>query len=200
MKRTVTAVGLIAAFALTIAMLGCGKAKQAADSARQAAESAQKAAEGAKAAKELQEKGETTIETEEGRLTIKQEEGETTEWSMENKEGEKTTVSGGDAADLSDLDIAIYPGANREQAMTQSTSTGTHIAAEFTTSDSFDEVATFYTEKYPDFEKTTMTQGSRQMLVLKSDTDTMKKTVAVVKESSEDPVTITMEQKKTGSQ
>lgn len=193
MKRTLTVAGLIAALVVTMAIVGCGRAKEAADSARQTAEEAQEAAEAARAAKELQEKGETTIETPEGKLEVK-EGGESAKWTEKSEDGTKTTASTGGDADISDLQIAVYPGAKQQKVMTESKSEGEYMAVEFSSDDSFEKVSEFYENEYPDFDKSTMTRDGRKLLVLKSQTDSMDQMIAVAKEADEDAVIITMEQ------
>ncbi|MFP3904314.1 MAG: hypothetical protein ACLFWB_08755 [Armatimonadota bacterium] len=193
MKRTLTIAGVITALVISVIIAGCGRAKDAADSARQAAEDAKEAAEATRASKELQEKGETTIETPEGKVEVKKG-GKSAEWTGEDEDGTKTTASTTGEADISDLQIAVYPGAKQQKVMTESKSDGEYMAVEFSTDDSFEKVSEFYETEYPDFDKSTMTRDGRKLLVLKSQTESMNRTIAVVKEADEDAVIITMEQ------
>lgn len=188
--RRLTVAGLVVTLLLTIALVGCGRAKEAVDSAK-------KAAEGAKAAKELQEKGETTVKTDEGEMKIKKkQDGEATEWTFEGKDGKKMITSGGEGADISNLDIPVYPGAKKLGAHTMSTSDADRIAAQFTSTDSFEKVSTFYEDKYPDANKTTMSQQDQQMLILGSEEGAVTRTISVVKKADEDVVNISLVQQK----
>ncbi len=194
MSRKVTIAGLIIAIVLAMALIGCGKAKQAVDSAGQVAEGAKQAAGAAKAGRELEEKGETTVKTDEGEMKIKTKDDETVEMTIEGDDGKKMTMTGGRGGDISGLQMPIYPGAEQQGSHTMKADGFDRIVAQFSSSDSFEKVADFYKDKLPDAEKTEMTHNNQQSLILHLEEDKMDKTVTVVKDPDEENTVISVQQ------
>ncbi|MFO7945672.1 MAG: hypothetical protein R6V19_02495 [Armatimonadota bacterium] len=194
MARKLTVAGLVVTLVLAMALLGCGKAKDAVDSARDVADGARQVAEGGRAAKELEEKGETTVKTEDGEMKITKQDDETVEMTIEGEDGETMTMTGGKSADLSELEIPIYPGAEVQGSHTMQTGDLDRIAAHFTTKDSFEKVAGFYKDKLPEAEKMEMTNNGQQTLILSMTKDKMDRTVTVVNDPDEEDTIITMQQ------
>ncbi|MFP3904047.1 MAG: hypothetical protein ACLFWB_07380 [Armatimonadota bacterium] len=194
MSRKLTIAGLVIALVLTMTLVGCGKAKEAVDSARDVADGARQAADSARAAKELEDKGETTVKSDDGEVKVRKEDGETVEMTIEDEDGKKMTMTGGKSGDLSGLEIPVYPGAEQEGAHTMQTDDLDRITAQFTTDDSFETVASFYKDKLPGAEKTEISHGGQQTLILRVEEEKMDKSVTVVTDADEGNVVISLQQ------
>ncbi len=118
-------------------LVGCGRAREA----QQAVQ----------AGRQLQQKGETTIKTDEGEVQIKTDKaGEQATVTVEDESGQKHSITVGEDLDTSELSLAIYPGATKEHGQVITTDRGKQLSFGFTTTDSFDKVAKFYKGKYSD--------------------------------------------------
>lgn len=137
---------------------GCGRAKEAAQTARDAGE-------GARFARDMQD-GKATFKTDEGETEITADkDGEQVTMKATDKEGREATVTVGKDTDLSDLGVAVYPGATQEMAST-ATGDGGGMTAVLSTTDSFEKVADFYKGKYSGVPSHETTTGEAKMLML----------------------------------
>ena len=118
-------------------LVGCGRAREAEQAVQ--------------AGRQLQQSGETIIKTDEGEVHIKTgKAGEQATITVEGESGEKHSVTVGEDFDASGLSLAIYPGATKQHGQVLTTDQGKQLRFTFTTTDSFDEVADFYRDKYSD--------------------------------------------------
>ncbi len=117
-------------------LVGCGRTREA----QQAVQ----------AGRQLQQKGEATIKTDEGEVQIKTDKaGEQATITVEDESGARHSVTHAEDLDTSQLSLAIYPGATGEQSQITTDDQGKQLHFTFTTTDSFDKVADFYKSKYP---------------------------------------------------
>ena len=137
MKRCFLLLALFAGATFLTMILGCPQAKQAADTV--------------KAAKDMETKGEATFKTPEGDITVKQDKDsdEAVTVTTKDDKGNTVTYEGSKKLDTSKLGIEVYPGAAQQQGGTVSSSEGEITSISFETTDAFDKVSKFYTDKYP---------------------------------------------------
>lgn len=138
--RMPLAIALTLALALTaLALTGCGRARQVGEAARIAND----ARDGKVTV--TNEKGEkATIETKpggDGAQTV----------TVTGKEGTTTAQTGAGAVKQEDVGVDFYPGATVEQGASSTTggaNAGKYSQVMLSTTDSFDQVAKFYKDKY----------------------------------------------------
>lgn len=131
---------LLVGVAVTMFLAGCGKAKEAADAAHNAGD-AQKLAKGEEA----------TFKSGEGDVKMKMEKGKGSDdvtMKTTDEKGNETTYSGGQQVDLAKLGIEVYPGAKQEHSGTVTNPEIDIVTAEYSSTDSFAQVAEFYKGKY----------------------------------------------------
>ena len=112
--------------------------------------------------------GKTTVKGPEGeKATIETDaEGETTKMTFKGEEGE-TTIEISEDVDLSDLGVAVYPGAKQEGGGSYSATgdeAGSISGANLTTPDSYKKVAKFYKDKYSKGALMTAEKGQNLMI------------------------------------
>jgi hypothetical protein len=131
---------LLVGVAVTAFLAGCGRAKEAAETAHNAGEAA-KLATGQKA----------TFKSDQGDVTMQVEKGKNSdEVTVKTKDakGNETTYRSAQAADLSNLGIEVFPGAQQEHSGTVTNPQIDIVSAEYSSTDSFNKVAQFYKDKY----------------------------------------------------
>jgi len=170
---------------LAVLMSGCSKAKEAADTA-------QAVGQAVKAAKDMERKGEATIKTDDGEATIKinEKDGETSSVSVTNKEGETSTITSGTNVDASKAGIELYPGAEQKGGGDVTGDQGTVVGVTLETTDSFDKVAKFYKDKYPEASKTETSSDGSNMLLMQISQPPDAKTVTVTSDKDSGKVNI----------
>ena len=166
-----------------VLLIGCGRTREAQQVVQ--------------AGRQLQQTGETTIKTDEGEVQIKTDKaGEQATITVESESGEKHSVTVVEDLDTSALSLAIYPGATQQGGQTTETAAGKYLNFVFTTTDSFDEVADFYKNKYPDSNVTEITRPDARMFSIAIAKPPNMASIAVQQADAEDQVTIIlMEQK-----
>ena len=164
-------------------LIGCGRAREA----QQAVQ----------AGRQLQQSGETTIKTDEGEVQIKTDKaGEQATITVEGESGEKHSITIGEALDTSELSLAIYPGATQQGGQTTDTDAGKHLSFVFTTTDSFDKVADFYKNKYPDATISDMKMPDAHLLNIIIAEPPNMTSVAVQQAADDDEVSIVITEQK----
>ena len=164
-------------------LVGCGRAREA--------------QQGAQVGRQLQQKGEATIKTDEGEVQIKTDKaGEQTTITVEDESGEKHSVTVGEDLDTSELSLAIYPGAAQQGGQTTDTGAGKHLSFVFTTTDSFEKVADFYRGKYPDANISDIKIPDGRLLNIVIAEPPNMTSVAVQQADDEDKVTIVLTEQK----
>lgn len=163
---------------LAALVAGCGRAREAADTARDMGEAA-------RFARDMQD-GKATIKTEdgEGEVTVDKD-GEQVTWKATDKDGSEATVTVGKDADLSDLGVAVYPGATQELTSTTTGADGGGMHVVLSTTDSFEQVAEFYKGEYPGVPAHETTAAEAKMLMLQVSEDP-EKAVTVSRSGTDD--------------
>jgi len=166
-----------------VLLIGCGRAREA--------------QQGVQAARQLQQKGEATIKTDEGEVQIKTDKaGEQTTITVEDESGEKHSVTVGEDLDTSELSLAIYPGATKEHGQVVTTDQGKQLSFSFTTTDSFEKVADFYKSKYPDANISDIKMPDARLLNISIAEPPNMTSVAVQQADDEDQATIILIEQK----
>jgi len=164
-------------------LIGCGRTREA----QQALQ----------AGRQLQQKGETTIKTDEGELKIKTDKaGEQTTITVDDKSGEKHSITVGEDIDTSELSLAIYPGATKEGGHIVTTDQGKQLSFTFTTTDSFEKVANFYKSKYPNANISDIKMPDGRLLNIGIGKPPNMTSVGVQQNKDEDNVTIILIEQK----
>jgi hypothetical protein len=164
---------------LCVALVGCGKARQAAEVAR----TAQDARDGEYTIKG--EKGEEVkVET--------QKDGEDGKMTVTTKEGTTTTEYGANAVTEKDVGIAFYPGATVESGGSTTTTGGkdggTWASVSLLTTDSFADVAKFYKDKYA--QGNTVVEQPDMLMITVSAGENMGKMIMAAPDSGKVRITI----------
>lgn len=186
MTRPTSCILLCVLLAIGVALGGCGKAREAAQTAREVGEAT-------RFAKDMQD-GKATFKTNEGEGEVEvDKDAETMTITTTDQEGKETTITSSKDADLSKLGLATYPGAQQEGSSTVTADEGGHMTVVLTTADPFDKVAQFYKDKYPDVGKHEVSgpDGS-QMLMMHVSEAPQVKTVMVTKDKGDDKVHIAL--------
>lgn len=170
---------------LAVVIGGCAKAKEAADTA-------QAVGQAVKAAKDMERKGEATIKTDDGEATIKinEKDGKSSSVSVTDKEGKTSTITSGTEVDASKAGIELYPGAEQKGGGDVSGEQGTVVGVTLETADSFEKVAKFYKDKYPEASKTETTSDGSSMLLLQISQPPDAKMVTVTSDKDSGKVNI----------
>ena len=165
-------------------LIGCGRTREA----QQATQ----------AGRQLQQTGETTIKTDEGEVQIKTDKaGEQATITVEGESGEKHSVTVGEDLDTSELSLAIYPGATQQGGQTTDTgAAGKYLSFGFTTTDSFEKVADFYKDKYPDPNIADMKTRDRRLLTIIVTEPPNMTSVTIQQADDEDQVGIILTEQK----
>ncbi len=141
--------------------------------AKEAAQQAQQVREAAKASEELREEGRTEVQTEEGTVEI--------------AEGEA----------VGDLEIPVYPGAQQQDATEINMPKVQGMKAQYTSGDTFDDVAGFYKGEFPDAKTGEVSEASGKRFMLSAQEDNREYGIVVRKEAGEELVHIELVQKVT---
>ncbi|MCK4323936.1 MAG: hypothetical protein KAW89_05350 [Armatimonadetes bacterium] len=164
-------------------LVGCGRAREA----RQAVQ----------AGRQLQQSGETTIKTDEGEVQIKTDKaGELATITVEDESGEKHSVTVGQDLDTSELSLAIYPAATKQSGQVVTTDQGKQLTFSFTTTDSFEKVADFYKDKYPDARISDIKMPDGRVLNLGIAEPPNMTSIVVQQDDDEDQVSIVLVEQK----
>jgi len=164
-------------------LIGCGRARQASQAVQ--------------AGRQLQQKGEATIKTEEGEVQIKTDKaGQQATITVEDESGEKHSVTVGKDIDTSQLSLAIYPGATKEHGQVITTDQGKQLTFSFTTTDSFEKVANFYKSKYSDAKISDIKMPGQRLLNIGMAEPPDMTSVAVRQADDDDKVTIILIEQK----
>lgn len=165
-------------------LAGCGRAREAAETARDVGEAA-------RIARDMQD-GEATIKTDEGEAKISvDKDGEQVTWKTTDEEGREATFTIGQDVDLSELGVALYPGATQEMSTSATGTDRGGMTVALSTPDSFEQVADFYKDKYPGVPANEMAMGEANMLMLEV-SEEPSKTVTVTRRSGDDKTNITI--------
>jgi hypothetical protein len=143
------------------------------EKAEEVVDQAQDVREAAKATEELEEEGRTRVKTDEGEVEI------------------------AEGAAASDLDIPVYPGAQQQDAREIDMPTVQGVEAQFTSSDPFEDVATFYRNEFPDAKTGEVSEGDEERFMLSTQEGARESAIVVTKDADEDAVHIELAQKVT---
>jgi len=207
MSRAILACAVCCVLLMLVLVSGCGKAKEAADTARTVGQAAKFAADMQDGKATIKtEDGEVEIESDEGegKMTIKTDDGEMqiegtgdsehVTMTMKDADGKETKSTTGADVDVSDIDLAVYPGAEQEIGHRTETLEGARLMLSLKTKDDFEKVAEFYEKKYPDARAHRMSNGDEHMLMLSVSDGPDVKSINVVKAEDEDTVQIHLTQ------
>ncbi len=138
--------------------------------AKEAAKQAERVRDAAKASEELREEGRTRVQTDEGEVEI------------------------AEGAAVSELEIPVYPGAEQQDAREITTPTVQGIKAQCTSGDTFDDVASFYKEQFPDAEIKEVSEEDGKRFMMHAKDDPREIGIVVRKEADEETVHIELVQ------
>jgi hypothetical protein len=171
---------LLVGLAVSLFLAGCGKAKEATDAVHNGGE-----------AQNLVNGPEATSNSDQG--NVQTQDGENSEQvtvKTTDANGNETTYSGGQPADLEKLDIAVYPGAKQAHSGNVTNAEMNIISAEYTSTDSFNKVAEFYKNKYKGGTTQEMTAKNSKTLSIHQGSDSNLKMIIISEQNGQTHVVL----------